>query len=237
VTVAGNAHLTGSEILLAARDQVKLESGAVVESTGKSDAPTDSLLVSNRVSAGANQSSDGALVRISSLAQVDVTRDKAVSGNAGVLVVEEGATLKADGSMLLDSTRDTRFAGDIAMQGGSLALKSSKISLGDAPEDASGLVLKDSGFQVDELKLTSASELNFYGSTDISTQHLIIDAAAINGFNSSGSVTSFKADSILLRNTGSTAAMRGDGSGQLVMNASAIKLGNGAFQDSCRVHA
>ncbi|MGZ8243983.1 filamentous haemagglutinin family protein [Methylomagnum sp.] len=229
VEIAGNASLTGREILLAGKTQVKLGAGAVVESRGQIDAPADDLLVSNRVESGASGGSDGALVRVSALPQVGVIRDQATTGNGGVLVVESGAKLTAEGSMLLDSTTDTKFAGTIAMAGGSLALKSSKISLGNAPADSAGLVLAKTGFTLDELKLTSATDLNLYGAVGIDTKQLAIDAAAINGYANDGAAATIRADAIFLDNSGGRASSAGTGSGELSLTAKAIALGAGQY--------
>jgi filamentous hemagglutinin len=230
LNVAGDAQLSGQEFILAARDRVTLESGAVVESTGSTGKAGLDLLVDNRqASAGAPANSDGALLRVSSSAQVNVVRDKAVTGNTGVLTVEEGARLAAGGSMLLDSTRNTVFDGDIDMQGGSLALKSSRISLGNAPSDTPGLVLSKTAFNLDELQLISATDLDIYGAVEIDTQQLRIGAAAINGFNNAGATAEFSADSIQLFNSGSGSQRSGTGSGTLVFNAREFELGSGSY--------
>jgi filamentous hemagglutinin len=229
VNIAGNVRLTGREILLGARNRVTVESGATVESTARVDLASDDLLVSNRVTAGQNADSDGALIRVSALNQVDVTRDRPLTGNGGVLVVEEGARLKATGSMLLDSTRDTRFAGTIDMQGGSLALKSSTISLGSVPATTGGLVLANTAFQVDELKLTSASDVNLYGAVNLDTRQLAIDAAAINGYDNRGQQSSINADTIMLSNSGAKTAATGAGTGELSLSAKSIRLGEGNY--------
>ncbi|MBL1265986.1 filamentous haemagglutinin family protein [Methylomicrobium sp. RS1] len=225
LNVAGDAQLSGREIVLAARDQLKLESGAVVESAGNTGKAGPDLLVDNKGAA----SSDGALLRVSSSAQVNVIRDKAVTGNTGTLTVEGGARLAAGGSMGLDSTRNTVFDGDIDMQGGSLALKSSRISLGEAPADTPGLVLSKTAFDLDELQLISATDLDIYGAVGIDAKRLQIGAAAINGFNDAGSTAEFSADSIRLFNSGSGSQHSGTGSGSLVFNTRTFELGSGAY--------
>lgn len=229
LNVAGDAQLSGQELILAARDQVKVEGGAVIESTGSTGKPGLDLLVDNQVAANAPANSDGALLRVSSSAQVAVVRDKAVTGSTGTLVVEEGARLAAGGSMLLDSTRNTVFDGDIAMQGGSLALKSSRISLGEAPVNTPGLVLSNTAFHLDELQLISASDLDIYGAVGIQAKQLKIGAATINGFDNAGSSAEFSADSIRLFNSGSSSARSGTGSGSLVFNTREFELGSGNY--------
>jgi len=230
LTIDGNSHLKGQEILLAARDQVKVSSGAVVESSGKNSTRGIDLLIDNQVS-GANQpNSDGALLRVSASNQADIIRDKTVTGKTGILVVEQGARLKAGGSMTLDSTRNTVFDGNIDMQGGSLSLKSSRISLGNAPVNTQGLVLKNTRFTLDELKLASTSDFDIYGNIGINTKRLEIDAANINGFNSATDKVSIAADSIKLMNTSASSNATGSGSGELTLTAKdTLELGGGNY--------
>jgi len=225
LSIAGDAVLQGDEILLAAKNELRLKSGAIVESTGKSDNGGIALSLSNQ---GQNNS-DGAFVRVSSSAQADVSRDKTVSGKSGTLVVENGAHLKSGHSMLLDSTQDTVFDGVIDMQGGSLALNAGKISLGDAPVATSGLVLSATEFSLDELKLGSRSDVDIYGAVAVNTGLLGIDAAQINGYNNAGLGAILTADVIRLVNTGAKAGSTGTGTGTLTLNADEIQLGGGNY--------
>ncbi|NJD07953.1 MAG: filamentous hemagglutinin N-terminal domain-containing protein, partial [Methylococcaceae bacterium] len=229
VEVKGGAKLQGQEILLAARDQVKLDSGSSVASTGKAGVAGEVLTVANRSSGSQPVNGDGALLRLSASGQGEVERSGTVTGNQGVLVVESGATVKAEGSMLLDSTKDTRFDGKLDMNGGALALKSSKISIGNAPSATPGLVLADASFALDQLSLTSASELNLYGALNLKTKELVIDAASINGYGNAGGVTSIEADSSVLSHSGSQAAAGGNGSGSLTLKADRGGLAGGGY--------
>ncbi|MDO9106869.1 MAG: filamentous hemagglutinin family protein [Methylovulum sp.] len=225
LSIAGDVVLQGDEILLAAKNEVRLKSGATVASSGKNSSNGTALLVANN----GQQNSDGALVRVSSSGQATVTRDKTVTGKTGTLVVESGAHLTSGHSMLLDSTQDTVFDGVIDMQGGSLALTASKISLGAAPVGTSGLVLSDTQLALDELKLTSASDFDIYGGVAVSTGLLSIDAAQINGFNNAGASASITADILQLTNTGAKAGSTGTGTGNLALNADEIQLGAGDY--------
>ncbi len=225
LAIEGDAILHGDEILLAAKNELKIKSGAVVASSGKNSGDGIDLSISN---AGKNNS-DGALLRLSSSGLAELTRDNTVTGKTGTLIVEAGAHLQSDNSMLLDSTKDTVFDGAIDMQGGALALKASKISLGDAPNDTSGLVLSETQFNLDELKLTSAGGLDLYGTVAVNSGLLSIDAAQINGFNNAGTGAVLTADAIQLTNTASKASVGGNGSGTLTLNAAEIQLGSGNY--------
>jgi filamentous hemagglutinin len=224
LNIAGNVDLKGQEILLAATDQLKVASGAVVESSGKTGTASDALLIKNK-----NGTSDGALLRVSNAGQTEAIRDNTISGTGGVLTVESGARLKAKGSMLLDSSKDTVFDGIIDMQGGALALNSSLISVGNTPADTAGLVLTNTNFNLEELRLTSASDFDIYGAVAFNTQQLFISAANINGFNNSGASSTISADLINLSNQGATAKRDGAGTGELAFNAREIQLGSGQY--------
>ncbi len=224
IKVDGNVNLKGQEILLAAIDKVTVASGAVLESYGSTGGSGGTLLLDN-----VNSTSDAALLRVSNTGQVNVNRDREISGNGGVLTVESGARLKAEGSMLLDSSRDTAFDGIIDMQKGSLALNSSVISIGNAPAGQSGLVLTNTDFNLDELRLTSAGDFDIYGNVALNTKQLVISAANINGFGSAGDAASVSADLIKLSNQGATGTQSGSGGGELNLNARNIVFGNGQY--------
>ena len=234
LTIAGDAKLQGSEIVLAAKDTLKIASGAEVTSQGKTNAPSEKRLVTSNTPAlddAGNSviSSDGALLRVSSFGQTEIVRDGNVTGNAGVLIVEKGAKLQSDNSMLLDSTRDTIFAGDIAMNGGSLALNASRISLGNAPANTSGLVLSSPTFNLDELKLNSRRDLDIYGAVNLKTKELAIDAAAIRGVDNADKTAAITADNITLSNHGATPSSNSNATGTLNLTAKNIQLGSGQY--------
>lgn len=225
VNVAGDADLSGREIILAARDEVTVEAGASVASTGTVKEAGDDLLVVDRV--GGN--SDGALLRVSALQQIDVVRDHATPGQSGLLTVAAGARLQSEGSILLDSTRDTRFDGRIVMAQGALSLKSSKIGIGAAPEGTTGLVIAADQLNVDELRLISASSIDLYGNVSFSTQTLTLDAAALNGYGGTGAAATLGADVLRWSNTGATSASPPEGASSLALNARQIELGDGQY--------
>ncbi len=242
LTIEGDTNLQGSEILLAAKDTLKIASGAEIISHGKTNFPSEKLLVTtntpaldsdgNPISDNSGNPvmlSDSALLRVSSSMQTDVVRDGNVTGNAGVLIVEKGAKLQSDSSMLLDSTKDTVFAGDIAMNGGSLALNASRISLGNAPADTSGLVLSSPTFNLDELKLNSRSNLDIYGAVNLKTKELAIDTAAIRGEDDANKTATITAENITLSNHDATSSSDSNATGTLNLSAKNIQLGGGQY--------
>ena len=226
LTIASDAKLQGNELLLAAENNLLIKTGAVVASSGNVSTNTGNLYVSNN----GQTSSDGALVRVSSSGQANIIRDQTVTGQTGTLTVETGAHLQSSASMLLDSTLNTNFKGSIDMNGGSLALIASKISLGAAPVNTSGLVLSTTPSNLDVLQLTSASGIDIYGNVGVKTGLLSIDAAQINGFDNAGNTATLTAKTIDLTNTASIAATKsGTGTGTLTLDADQIQLGSGQY--------
>ncbi|MCQ8105768.1 filamentous hemagglutinin family protein [Methylomonas sp. SURF-2] len=224
VSVAENVSLIGDEILLAASNQLRLHAGASIESNGKTGVAGGTLLVKNQAGG-----SDGALLRVSSAGQVTVSRDQTVTGSKGELVVEAGASIKAAGSTLLDASKNTVFDGNIDMNGGSLALNSSRISIGAAPANTPGLVLSNTNFTLDELQLNSGSDFDIYGGVDFNAKQLLISAANINGFDNAGQAAGIRADSITLTNRSASSTRSGTGSGILNLLADEIHLGSGSY--------
>ena len=225
LSVENDVSLVGEEWLLAARDEVRINSGATLVSSGKTAQAGVALSVVNQET----NTSDGALLRLSAQQQSLVHRDNTVTGNTGTLIVEPGAHLSAGNSLFLESTKNTLFAGEIDMQGGSLALKASKISLGHVPAKTSGLVLSQAQFNLDELLLTSASDVDIYGGVSVNAGVLSIDAAAINGFNNTLTPTTLTATTLKLANTGATSSSTGVGKGVLALKASYLNLAEGDY--------
>ncbi|MCL5059412.1 MAG: hypothetical protein M1449_02125, partial [Candidatus Thermoplasmatota archaeon] len=91
VVIANDADhvLSAPELILAARDTVKLEEGAVVASAGEFSGEAKDIHI-----ADASGNADGALLRVSTGDQVALTRDPA-SLTGGVLDVAAGVTVRA----------------------------------------------------------------------------------------------------------------------------------------------
>ncbi len=243
LTIAGNAKLKGADLLLAATDSLKILTGAEIQSSGKTDSvPSIVELTTNKQiteiitdefggeTENVLSSSDSAFLRVSSQGQTNLVRTGKNTGETGVLTVEKGAILQADNSMLLDASKDTIFAGDIKMDGGSITLNASKISLGNAPAKTEGLVLTSPKFTLDELKLNSRSSLDIYGAVDLKTKELLLDSAAIRGFDNSGKTATVTADNLTLSSSHApSVAKNGTGAGTLSFNAKNIQFGSGDY--------
>ena len=233
---AGHA-LAAPEIILAARDTVKLEDGAVVAGDGAFSGQGKDLVV---VDASGN--GDGALLRVSTGDQVALTRES-TSRTGGVLDVAAGATVRGK-SVILDATLDNRTLGQVELpaSGGALTLGATRISLVEngAAVATSGLVfnqdrLADLGNPA-QLLLRSYSTLDIYGNVDLGSsalESLAIEAAGITGIGAAGQTATLQADTVRFANPdnidAATAFAATSGAGDLSVQARNVELGEGNF--------
>jgi len=224
VTIGAGAKLALPELLLAATDDVTVESGAQLVATGKADpAPADYLL-----------NGDGALLRLAAGPQAVIRRSNE-TGSRGTLTLADGALLRADGgSLALDASLDTRSAASLVLPDGSLSLGASRINFGAVPSGASGLALDAaslSALGLKELALVSRSSIDFYGPVDLSLQQLDIDAVGMRQVGGQGDVTLTARDTIRLANrSGQASDPVGTTSGTLTLTAQDVLLEAGVQQ-------
>ena len=228
-----DAQVSVTDLVAAATDKVEVRRGAVLAAKGGVNSG-DTLF---------NISGDDALLRISGDDQVTLNRTSTL-GNTGELLIQEGATLAASKSMLLDASKSTTLAGNIQMQGGSLNLSANAINIGEVSGLASGaLNLSNEKLQnlaVDELVLSSRDTVNFYGNVGqvdgsgnlnaIKFDSLVIDAAGFSGFAAAGQTAKLQANTLQLHNSlGTVAAQSATGQGALEVSAKNYSQGRGSF--------
>ncbi|MFA6179812.1 MAG: ESPR-type extended signal peptide-containing protein, partial [Candidatus Methylopumilus sp.] len=240
VRMNGNADLAGSEVILAATDKVRLEAGASLKGTGAG--ATAKNLTIGEVS-GAD--GDGALVRVAGGKGVQLTRVN-TDGDRGDLVVESGATVEGDGSVLLDASKNMKVDGEIKFaKGAALAFSSGRISLGEPDNNevvTDGLWLKkaqlDKFVDAGTLFLQSKSTIDIYGNTTFGNNSvdLTLQSAGIAGYQNAGKSATINVHNLTLANdanagfaapatlgSGTVPAL---GSGNLNINAATVVSGN-----------
>jgi filamentous hemagglutinin family protein len=235
--------LSAPEIILAARDAVSVDAGAVIQAKGSAGSDTRDLLIKDPTDSG------GALLRLSTSPLVNVRRDANRGANVGALTVAAGSELSTSGSLLLDATGTTSVRGKLSLpDGGAVSLAANRISLGPDPA-TSGLVIDAS--QLDQLgrlgslTLHSYSSIDLYGSTSFGGsdfKSLTLDAATIVGHNVPDAATSatcansscLQASTLTLQNTtlqadGSSAqiAATPGATGNLIFSADTLQIGAG----------
>ncbi|MDO9104717.1 MAG: filamentous hemagglutinin family protein [Methylovulum sp.] len=229
---------TGAQVLVtdlvaAATGQVEVRNGAVLSASGSVNTGDTQF----------NIIGDGALLRVSADDQIVLNRTSA-AGNAGELLIQDGATLAASKSMLLDASQSTVLAGNIEMDGGSLNLSANAINIGEVSGLSDGALNLTSeklqNLAVDELVLSSRDTVNFYGNVGqadsggnlsaITFDSLVINAAGFSGFGSAGQTAKLAANSLQLQNTsGAVASHASTGQGVLDVSATNYTQGGGDF--------
>jgi filamentous hemagglutinin len=228
VTVENGATLQGDDVILAAKEGVTVKSGGSVSSTGRSE----------RAEAGLSVTGDSAVVRVSAGRQGGIARD-GVAGASGFVALEGGALLRAEGSMLIDATKNTvgtsdnRLDGELQIDGGSLYLGADAISLGNAPGGTGGFLLSQdrlNAMRPEELILSSRSDVKVFGSVLVDTGALDVRGAGLTGFGAAGDRAVVRANRVSFSNpNGVEFDTAGTGTGLLTVESETISLGIGAF--------
>ena len=243
VRVANSADqaLALPELLIAATDQITVQTGSVLEGTGNASASVRPI----EADAG------GALVRLAGSAAAAISRGAAPDTRRGAIDIEAGAVLKASGAMALDATRSTRSLGRLEpAPGASVALAAGSISLGDSSpagvtgttgNTGTGLALSNAQLasfnQLSALELKSYTRIDLLGSAQVGSatlKTLTLDTpllqgvAVATGAGAGGPAAArITAAEVVLKNTVGALAPATGGNGQLVVSAERIVSSRG----------
>lgn len=236
VTLANDAAhpLTGPEIILAARDEVRLTGSSRIASEGTPAAAAGDLTV-----VGSGADADGALLRVSGGKQVAVVRD-APAGDRGTLTIESGARVGAAGSMNLDATHAFDNRGTLALEeGAALGLGANRISFGDeVPVSVDGLRFDTAALaalsELADLSLTSYTTFDVHGSAELgsaSTGTLALRGAGIQSYGDAGDTLTLKADTVRFDGGGTytLATPAPAAAATLAVTATDVEIGSKAF--------
>jgi len=204
VRMSENAALAGPEVILAATDNVLLDSGANLKGTGVG-ATSKNLTIGALVGADG----DGALVRVAGGKATKVTRLN-TDGDRGELTIALGATVVGDGSVFLDASKKMDIAGNIEFSdGAALGFSSNHISLG-VPESneavTDGLWLKkaqlDKFVDAGSLFLQSRSTIDLYGDASFGNNNfdLTLQSAGVAGYQNAGKTATITTRNLTLGN-------------------------------------
>lgn len=214
VAVDQNVSLsTGSDIILAANQQVSVADGARIEARGNGAAEALAF------------DGDGALVRVSADARSTSGRTNVVR-ERGEVVVGEGVTLKG-GALTVEATQRTVVAGSASLAGDSVTLGAGRIAVGsgaaqslaDAGDTSTLLLSPKLATQLGSAKaltLRSFDGIDFIGQGSLGGDNqgrLTLDTAALrvlDGPNGQPSVAQVKAGSLSWTNTTGGGAVAAD---------------------------
>ena len=224
-----NSALTGSEILIGAQDALTIRPGSVIEARGPVIADTSPLLISG----------NGALLRASTGARVDVNRSSA-SGSAGFLNVGAGATLRSSGALSLDASNSVVLDATATFDAERLGLSSLMVSMGDVPGGVPGTVLTGATLAklstAKDLLIRGRQSIDLYGSfalggfdaaSGFTLGSLTLDTPQLNGHSVDG--PSISAGTLTLRNSGTAGSNSLPRAGNLALHASTLILGPGTI--------
>lgn len=233
--------LSAPDVTLAASGTVRLAPGAALSGNGAPARPSVDLALAH----------DGALLRVSGGAQVDVARADATVADAGkplagTLDIAAGATVAASGSAYLDAAGKANLGGTLKLApGAALAVGARGIDLGSAVPDAGGSGVQFDSTGLAQLNTLSALELNsydkainLYGDVTLggpALNSLILKGAGIAGYGSvlapQSRRATLTANVIRLEGGASGAMQPADGdAGSLRLQAGRIDVGSGNFQ-------
>ena len=177
---------------------------------------------------------DGALLRVSSDASAQISRQDVASTTQPNLVVGDHTKISG-ASVILDSTAGTSLSSSAVLDAGAISLNSGQVSIQLDPAQpvnpGTGLVLAGTALQsltsAQSLSLLSYSTLDVYGAGNFTTAgKLALHAGAIQGFNNGG-IAKISAGSLLLDNAANITlgAAPAASTGALEFHAGAITLG------------
>ena len=180
-----------------------------------------------------------AFVRVSSDAQVELSGDSAAGGT---VLIGAAANLFGSGSITIDGSSDVVISGPLRTDAGSIALTTSRISLGAAPAGTPGLLLPDlETFSAVDVRLGSSTSIDIYGALRAPwarLRSLSLDADAIRGIDAAGAAggaagSVIAADRLVLGNSGTYAPQAATaGSGELRLVADVLEFGAGSLDIS-----
>ncbi len=222
VTIESGVQLSAPQILLAATNEVDVQSGASLTASGSAPPPSSYTL-----------SGDGAFLSVSASPVGTLTRTNSAGGTA-VLDLEAGSEVTApQGSLYLDAD-NVLTNGTLALNGGDLAVQSSAISLGSPPAGTSasgtalsGSVLDASGLR--SLSLLSGTSISVNGDVTVSAQDLTLDGPGLVAGEPGATAVMTATGTLQLSNAQSAQpAASSVAGGTLTLNAQNIELGSTA---------
>ena len=211
VDTAGGDALSAPEVILAARETVRIEDGSRIEASAGADTAPQTFVMNGG-------DTDGAFVHVSSGGGVEVVRNSP-SGAQGDVFIGVDAVL-AGRSITVDSTRNVDLAGaspgvsqfELTAAGGTVTFSGSRLGFGDVPAGMTGLSLSESSLaelgDAGTIVLRSYSTVDLFGATDVGSSalgELLIDAAGVVSHAEDGQTQTIRAKTITLKNSGALA--------------------------------
>ena len=222
VLIDDNVDLERPELVLAATSDVTVDAGATIAAVGSSDQAAQTLTL------GA-----GAAALAVSTRQVDIVRTD--NGGAGRLVLADGSTVSATGSLDVSVAADAVLGGTLTATGASFALDAQRLALGDG-QAATGETrigaAQLAALGADALRFSSREGLGVYGDVAVDAPTIALFAPGIVRATDDGAL-SLSGDSVVIGNparaTLGTAPVATSG-GLLSITAREVDLADGPVE-------
>lgn len=216
-----NHAVQSDEFIVASKDTITVNQGAVIRTGVRADKTGKTTLVT---------SGDGAVLALSSKNDFDFSRtDVSATPTAGNLTVADGASVHSARSLVLDATSSADLSGTTEVEeGGTVTLGSNQYSIGDkavaGTTRISSATLDDFG-RLSAITFNSYKNIDIFGAVNFGNNNLNItfNTAGI-AHHDAGDVSIF-ANSFNLKNTNNSVfTAPGASTGQLTVNANQISF-------------
>jgi filamentous hemagglutinin len=221
VTVAGDAHLQGAEIILAAQNIVEISGNASVSAVGLATAVEPVLLVPEST----------ALLTVTTGVAPKLLPIASIANGAGAVILGADATLAAPGALAINSAGKIDLAGHVSAAGATVELSSSNVAVGSAPDGFQGLTLTPTLLTTigsAKLELSSSNAIEFFGVTSLSLDQFNVSAPGLVAEGSGASLT-VNAGDISLGSLSTQVVTPSAGDGTLSLIADTVRLTGGGF--------
>ena len=230
--------LIGSDIILAANQQLQLSPGAVIRGSGTSSFSADLLQFGT---AGLAGSGNGLLVRVADDPAATVSRREVTPNESQVLTVGSSVSLSG-GSITIDSTARTDLDSSAQFSADTVNLSSGRISVlldnPGTPVSATSLELEGSALRSLQqnsinLNLLSYTSTDLYGTGSFRMPGTLrLSSGQLRGFQQAGGTFGLSGNTVILDNVANSTATTGlaSATGNLQIDARNIRLGNGILR-------
>jgi len=211
------------ELIVASKDTITVNQGAVVKTGAKQDKTGTTTLVT---------SGDGALLAVSAKNDFDFSRtDVTATPTTGRLIIEDGASVTAARSMVLDATNAFDQSGTIEVaDGGTVTLGANQYAIGDQPVNGATHInsdtLGDFG-RLSAITFNSYKNIDILGAVNFGNNNLNITFNTAGVAHHDAGNVNINANNFVLKNTNNalfTASVALNG--QLAINANQITFGD-----------
>lgn len=216
-----NHAVQSDELIVASKDSITVNQGAVIRTGVRADKTGKTTLVT---------SGDGAVLAVSAKNDFDFSRtDVSATPTTGNLTIADGASVQAARSLVMDATSNADLSGTTEVEeGGTVTLGSNQYSIGDktiaGATRISSATLDDFG-RLSAITFNSYKNIDIFGAVNFGKSNLNITFNTAGIAHHDAGDVSIVANSFNLKNTNNAVfTAPGALTGQLTVNANQISF-------------